>query len=293
MPKVSILLTTYNHLAHLPACLASVRAQTFRDYEILALDDGSTDGTREWLQANAPEAKLLFHAENLGTYASLNRGLDHAQGAYVAILNDDDLWAPQKLESQLAQLESHPEFTFSHTGGGFIGPEGEPVQNNPLGFPFPNDPSGDLLPGLIERNRVIASSALIPRARLQPFDPSFYGCGDWHQWLRLARQGPIGFVSEPLTFYRVHPGNAALNHQKMFEDSRRIREWIAGWESEYAADPRPALRRAFALNWAALGVERAWLGDRRGARTAYTQSVRRAPWRLKTWARLIRSGLPI
>src|SRR5688572_11327743 len=98
MPKISILLTCYNHIRYLPAAVEGIRAQTFKDSEIIAIDDGSTDGTREWLKENLPEAKLIFNEQNIGTYASLNVGLEATTGEFIAILNDDDVWAPEKLE---------------------------------------------------------------------------------------------------------------------------------------------------------------------------------------------------
>src|SRR4051794_4385552 len=104
MPRVSILLTCYNHLTYLPECLEGVLSQTFADYEILALDDGSTDGTREWLleKEAAGLLRCIFNEKNIGTYGTLNVGLAEAAGDLIAVLNDDDLWAPEKLARQVA-----------------------------------------------------------------------------------------------------------------------------------------------------------------------------------------------
>src|SRR5215207_9206180 len=106
MPRVSILLTCYNHMRYLPDAYQSVLDQTFGDYEILALDDGSTDGTREWLNSlDDPRVRLIFNERNLGTYATLNVGVKEAKGEFVAIFNDDDLWAPGKLQAQAEMLD--------------------------------------------------------------------------------------------------------------------------------------------------------------------------------------------
>ena len=122
MPRVSILLTCYNHLRHLKIAIDSIKAQTFTDYEIVALDDGSTDGTREWLtqlQQDEPTLPiaLYFNEENLGTYGTLNRGLDVARGEYIAEFNDDDVWMPTKLEKQVAMLDRDQKIGLVHTGG--------------------------------------------------------------------------------------------------------------------------------------------------------------------------------
>lgn len=292
MPEVSILLTCYNHLRFLPAAYQSVLDQTFQDYEILAIDDGSTDGTREWLKKReGGKMRCIFNETNLGTYATLNVGIQASTGRYVAIFNDDDLWLPEKLERQIALFESDPKIGLVHTGGWFIDGDGNRHPDPaPLGFPFPHLPTGDVLASLILRNQVITSSAMLRRDvidQLGGFDPEFYGCGDWQMWLRVAQRYLVGFVDKPLTLYRIHGTNAGLNDRKMFEDSERIRAWIATWD-----ESRPDLKAAFAQNWASLGTERTWLGDKRGGRLAYRESLKRMPARLKTYLRLIATYLP-
>ena len=297
---VTVLLTCYNHLRYLPAALDGVLNQTFPDIEILALDDGSTDGTRDWLLEREAEGKLrcIFNPKNLGTYATLNVGLNEASGEYIAVLNDDDLWGPEKIERQVALMESNPKVGLVHTGGWFIGEDGERLSDpKPLGFEFPKTKTGDILAEEILFNRMITSSALARKEcfeQLGPFDPSFYGCGDWHMWLRIVREWHVGYVDEPLTFYRVHATNASRNSEKMDEDGTRIREWITSWQGEY--EPRfvsePNLRGAFSHNWACLGTTYAWAGDARKARVAYLQSTKVMPTRLKSYARWVATFLP-
>ena len=292
MPTVSILLTCYNHLRYLPAAYQSIVDQTFDDYEILALDDGSTDGTREWLrEREGAKLRCIFNEKNLGTYATLNVGLREAKGDYIAVFNDDDLWAPRKLEAQLELFKSNERLGLVHTSGWFIDADGNRHPDpKPIGFYFPHLESGDVLARLIDHNQIITSSVLVNREAFGTcgdFDPDFYGCGDWQMWVRIARRFEIGLVDEPLTFYRVHGSNAAFNAEKMFQDEKRIREWIASWD-----DPRRDLRAALAHNWACLGTERTWLGDPKGGRKAYWQSARQMPWRLKTYLRLVATLLP-
>src|SRR3954462_11935571 len=109
MPRVSILFTCFNHIRFLPAAFEGVIGQTYKDFEIIAIDDGSTDGTREWLSARSEPITRIFNEKNLGTYASLNVALSKANGEFIAILNDDDLWAPEKLAKQVALLDARPE----------------------------------------------------------------------------------------------------------------------------------------------------------------------------------------
>lgn len=297
-PRVTILLTCYNHLRYLEACFASILEQTFADFEIVAVDDGSTDGTREWLSRQTdPRLRLLFNEKNLGTYGALNAAIEIARGEFLAVLNDDDLWAPEKLAKQVAMLDSRPDIALTHVGGWFIGPEGERVEGEPLGFPYPRTETGDVFAALVEFNKIITSSTLFRAsciAETGAFDPGFYGCGDWHMWLRIASRHAVGYIDEPLCFYRVHGANAFLDSDKMNEDARRIREWLSkDAESLRAGRPHDeAMRRALAHNWACLGTERTWLGDPAGGRKAYAASIRMYPTRVKSYIRWALTFLP-
>ena len=295
MPTVSILLTCYNHLKFLKECLDGVTLQTFADYEIIAIDDGSTDGTREWLTASPVPMKRIFNEENLGSYGTLNKALAASTGKYVAVLNDDDVWLPRKLELQVAAMDENPQVGLVHTFGRFIDGSSKPVKDpKPLGFTFPRTGNGDVLASLIHYNKVINSSALVRREvfdRVGNWDAGFYGCGDWHLWIRVAREYEVSHIDEESTLYRVHDTNACRDEVKMNEDSIRIREWIATWDlGEFAK--RPDVVDALAFNLAALGTERMWKGDRQGAREAYLGSLRIRPSRLKSYARLAATVLP-
>lgn len=297
-PRVSVLLTCYNHIRWLPACLESVCKQTYQDFEVLALDDRSTDGTREWLQSRTePFLRVHLNEQNLGTYGTLNRGLELARGEFIAVLNDDDLWAERKLELQVAAMDEDPEVGIVHTHGWFIDADGARMQDpQPLGFPFPVCKEREAMSELIHNNRMITSSVLVRRSSFDKagaFDPSYYGCGDWHMWLRICRTDRLALVDEPLTFYRVHEVNASRDSDRMNEDGLRIRKMVDGWRAETAPSRLPAkLRAAFAHNLACMGTEFAWKGDMAGSRRAYEGSIRLMPLRVKSYARWLLSFLP-
>lgn len=295
MARVSVLLTCFNHLAYLPACLEGVRSQTFGDLEILALDDGSTDGTREWL-SDQQNITCIFNEKNLGTYATLNVGLERANGELIAVLNDDDLWAPTKLERQIGLLDRHPRVGLVHTDGGFIDAAGAPIEGSPLGFEFPRTETGDVLLSLLYQNKIIASAALVRRECFDGcgvFNPAYFGSGDWEMWLRIAEEYEIGYVDEPLTFYRVHGENASHKLERIWRDDERLRDWIVTRIPVYERKGYDAgeLRRAVAHNWACLGTVRTLNGDSRAGRRAYARSIGLAPWRLKSSLRYLATFL--
>lgn len=298
--RVTVLLTCYNHIRYLPPALNGILGQSFTDFEILALDDGSKDGSREWLKEREAEGKLrcIFNEKNLGTYATLNVGLAEAKGEFIAILNDDDLWAADKLMGQVKMLEANPKIGLVHTGGWFIGEDGERLADPaPLGFVYPSTPTGDVLALEILYNHIITSSVLIRRECFDtcgPFDPSFFGSGDWQMWLRIAQKYEVGYVDEPLSFYRVHGLNASYQKEKINEDDAWIREWITGWQPSFLdrMAKEPNLKAAFAHNWACLGTERTWAGNASGGRAAYREAIRMMPGRVKSYLRWGATFLP-
>lgn len=296
MPRVTVLLTCFNHVKYLPAAVEGVLAQTFRDYEIIALDDGSSDGTREWLTAHMAGHRTVFNEKNLGTYGTLNVGLREARGEFIAVLNDDDVWAPDKLASQIALMESDPEIGLCHTDGWFIDGEGARQEGSPLGFAFPRTETGDVLLALMYANKIIASAALVRRScfdELGGFDESYFGSGDWQMWYRIAERYKVGYVDRPLTFYRVHGANASHKLDRIWKDDEALREWIAGRTDAYKGRfPDRELERAIAHNWACLGTVRTLNGNPSGGRVAFRESLRHDPGRWKSRVRLLATHLP-
>lgn len=302
MPRVSIVLTCYNHLKHLKVAMDCIKEQTFTDYEICALDDGSTDGTREWLshlQKDEPNLplRLFFNEENLGTYGTLNKGIDVSTGEFIAEFNDDDVWAATKLEKQVAMLDANSRIGLVHTSGWFIDGEGERLHVNPLGFEWPKTGTGDVLLELIPYNKIIASSIMARKAcfdKVGKFNTTYFGSGDWEMWYRIAEEYHIGHIDEPLTLYRVHAGSASHFVSKVADDDRRIREWMLprmktylnrGWDNG-------AFRKLIAHQWACIGTARVHIGDSKGGRVAFVESLKIMPWRFKSVFRYFASFLP-
>lgn len=295
MPRVSVLLTCYNHRAFIEAAVASVRAQAYRDFEIIAVDDGSSDGTREWL-AEQSDITVICNPANVGTYETLNVAFRAASGEFVAILNDDDVWQPAKLSRQVNLMDSDPRIGLVHTGGFFVDGNGQRIDGNPLGFAFPRFKTGDILLGLVYENKIIASAALARRecfGKVGEFNRDYFGSGDWEMWWRIAEEYQVGFVDEELTQYRVHGSNASHKLDRIWKDDRRLREWIqTRWHHLNDRFSREEIARAEAFNWAALGTVRTLTGDPAGGRAAYAKSIRIQPTRWKSYARWIATFLP-
>jgi glycosyltransferase involved in cell wall biosynthesis len=289
MPRVSILLTCYQHRAYIEAAVEGIRAQTYRDFEIIAIDDGSQDGTREWL-AEQTDLRVILNEKNLGTYGTLNRALAEAQGEFVAVLNDDDVWMPEKLARQVQLFDANPKVALVHTGGRFIDGAGNVTTGNPLGFAFPRFETGDILLGLVYENKIIASAALARTAvirELGGFDENYFGSGDWNMWFRVAEQHQVGYVSGELTDYRVHGTNASHKLERIWRDDERLRIWIAERLELLDAGRFPVgdVQKAKGFNYAALGTVQTLNGKPGEGRKSYLRSLRLDPTRWKSAAR--------
>lgn len=297
--RVTVLLTCYNHLDYLPSALSSVFEQSYQDFDVVALDDGSTDGTREWLASlNHPRVRVVLNEENLGTYGTLNRGLEEARSEFVAVLNDDDLWGRDKLKLQVELMDGHPDVGLVHTNGCFIDGKGEEFGGEPLGFAFPRTETGNCLPALIGANKIIASAVLARRRCFEEaggFNRDYFGSGDWEMWLRIAERWQIGYVDQRLTSYRVHGANASHKLERIWRDDLKLRLWMEGRMDEWIASgrvPAAEARGARSHNLACLGTVQALLGDPGAARKSYAASLKANPRRWQSAARWLQTFLP-
>ncbi len=196
-PAVSVILPTYNRADTLPRAVKSVLAQTFGDYELLIIDDGSTDRTPSVVeQLEDPRIRYIRLARNRGVSAARNRGFSEARGEFIAFLDSDDEWLPRKLERQVDLLRQAPDSVgMAYSGALNVHPGGRRSEY------LPRD-GGDLLPVLLIHNVIHATpSVLLRRAVVHAvgdFDETLPAIEDYDYWLRVAKRSQIAVISEPL-----------------------------------------------------------------------------------------------
>ena len=208
--KVSVVIPTYNAARFVTQAIDSVLAQTFKSYEVLVVDDGSTDDTREVLTKYVAPVHYL-PKQNGGVSSARNYGIERARGKYVAFLDADDLWMPEKLEKQIAVLESDENI-------GLVYAATEKVDENlqTVGFIEANA-YDDYCEALLLNLNIVAgscSSAIVRRdvvLKTDGFDAAFSTCADWEYWLRLSLLTTFAPVSEYLVKYRVVAGSMSSN----------------------------------------------------------------------------------
>jgi len=181
-PLVSVVLTTYNRKSMLGRALRSVCAQTRAPDEIIVCDDGSTDGTEQKLSIEFPSVVWLKQ-ENKGVACARNLGIRHARGSWIALLDSDDEWKPEKLELQLACMKSTPRSLACHTDEEWIRDGNQVIPPK-----FLDKSPKDLFVRSLRRCLICPSSALIQRdvfSEIGLFDESLPVCEDYDFWLRL------------------------------------------------------------------------------------------------------------
>ncbi|MDA8145809.1 MAG: glycosyltransferase family A protein [Thermaerobacter sp.] len=209
---VSVVIPAYNAAATLPAALESLVAQTFADWEAWVVDDGSTDATAQVAKAFSDSRVLFLRQANAGPSAARNRGLAAARGEWVAFLDADDTFEPDKLTRQLAAAAIHPEAVAItcdwHRPGVAVPPA-------PAELPWRRWREADLW----SLNRFQTSTVLARRqvlTRLGGFDPAVDGAEDWELWIRLAGQGPVVHLLWPLVAYADSPGGVSKDLERVY-----------------------------------------------------------------------------
>jgi glycosyltransferase involved in cell wall biosynthesis len=209
MPKVSVIIPAYNAMTYLPATLKSVLRQTFTDFEVLIVNDGSSDHILEWVSEIVdPRVKLIFQ-ENKGVSTARNTGITHAQGEYIAFLDADDLWESTKLEKQVRCLEENPAIGLVHTWIILIDEQGKSS-----GRVISSNAEGNAWKQVVEHNPIQTSTVLVRRCCLETvgvFDQNLRSAEDWELWVRIASRYLLAIVKEPLVFYRLHSHNTTKN----------------------------------------------------------------------------------
>jgi glycosyltransferase involved in cell wall biosynthesis/exopolysaccharide biosynthesis predicted pyruvyltransferase EpsI len=214
MPKVSVIIPAYNHSAFIAAAIDSVLAQSYRDFEIIVVNDGSPDATEEVLRPYIESGKIHYiWQENLGPAAARNRGVEAAEGEFIAFLDDDDQWMPDKLEWQLSCFDEADVVMVAGTSVLLGAPSKQRWGLRKQAFDvlklsdfFRGNPVGS--PG----QALLRKSVLI---RVGGFDGSIWGADDLDLWIRLSQLGEIRRYPRPCLLYRQHASNASMDFRRM------------------------------------------------------------------------------
>ncbi|RYM02215.1 glycosyltransferase [Sporolactobacillus sp. THM7-7] len=247
MTEISVVIPTYNRGAFTVEAVKSVLAQTYKDIEIIVVDDGSTDETKEQLKSFGDRIKYIYQ-ENKGPSAARNTGIRQAKGKYIALCDSDDRFLPEKLEKQMKFIDEHPECYFLYSWYYNVNEKGEITK---LRKPLTCKSQEHLQYCLFARKFTIRTSTLLihkscfDKAGL--FNEKYWYSQDWDMWLRLAGYYRGYCLEEPLAEYWLHGENRSslsirIHHPEIRQNTLDLYGWddkrIAQLEKKYGKKKR-------------------------------------------------------
>lgn len=294
IPAISVIIPTRNRARYISEALASVFAQTFTDYEIILIDDGSTDGTRQILAPYIQQKKIqyVFQVPS-GVSAARNRGISLARAPLVAFLDSDDLFLPTKLDKQMKLFVQHPKLGFVHCSFSKFEEQGKE-----LGLRDTSRFSGWIYPGMLQEWSVLmAMPCMLMRTEVVRevggFDESMVWAEDLDLWRRIAWRYAVDMVPEPLVRVRVHSSSTTFERGKGAQGFERY------LEKAFAEDPElsPIFKRRVRAKMAAkLGQNLLGEGGKQEMRQVRQHNLKAlAAWPLQLSAvlGLVASFLPL
>ncbi len=212
-PRVSVIIPVYNGEAFVKDAVDSVLNQTYRDFELIVVNDGSVDNTEEVLRPYTGIIRYI-RTENRGVSAARNTGIELSDGDYVAFLDQDDMFHPRKLEVTVDYLDAHPGMAMVYTPIDRMDAEGTILPMKKLkGY------SGDIFPRLFLKSFIAPSMAVCRRkifSEIGMFSEALSSEGeDYDLFLRIASRFNVGYVNESLVTYRLHPGNVSKSKEEI------------------------------------------------------------------------------
>lgn len=297
-PKVSIIIPTYQRAHLIGLTLESALRQTYTDYEIVVIDDGSTDNTAEVVRSIAPNARYIWQ-KNVGIPEVLNVCVREARGEYISFLGSDDALAPTALEKEAAVLDANPKVGLVHSAAWLMDEAGRLTQL--LRPPFARESyvrSGNVniragyaeIADLLMSNHIVATTVMV-RSRCFDecgfFDQRFGLYEDWNMWTRIFKRWDAAYVHHPLAFYRVHGGEAGSIFRKA--DPRDLARYRRMHLDQVLADPEIGAsyqhlrRRALAKHHYTVAMHAFNAGDGMYGRWNAMQALAARPSRAAAW----------
>ncbi|MGD1026189.1 glycosyltransferase [Candidatus Binatus soli] len=291
MPRVSVIIPVFNAASTVAAAIESVLAQTFTDFEIIAIDNGSIDRSREVLARYADRVKILEEPKR-GPSAARNAGVRASSGEYLGFLDADDWWRPTMLERTVQTLDGDPDCVLVYTDLALVDSTGREQMASLVGDSHP--PTVD---EMLERLWPILPSGVVMRRRAFElaggFPEALTAFEDVYLWLRAREHGNFHYLAEPLAVWRfalfpepLKPGGGQEEAGVVFE--RMVRERYGVSAHRHVVARRRAPRSILGY----IGLRALREGDRTLARRAFARAIRFDPLRIKNYLRLARTILP-
>ena len=226
LPKISVIIPAYNHFRYLDQAIDSVLDQTYGNYEIIVVDDGSTDNTRQLVEGYGNSVRYIYQ-ENRGLAGARNTGISAARGIFVAFLDADDYFEKDNLEKKISFLESHPEIDWAYSDWDYLDEDHHFLERGSIRWNYRGKKLKSALfeELLYNRNFISPCTVVAKKSVLEAvgyFDSDVVCQEDWDLWLRLSLKYPSYYIDEVLVHVVVHPDSLSKNFSKWVKGNALI-----------------------------------------------------------------------
>ncbi len=261
-PKVSVIMPAYNRAAYIGEAIQSVLEQNFRDFELLVVDDGSTDETEKVVRDFQDKRVRYFYQENGGISAAMNTGIRNARGAYIARLDSDDIWLQDMLNTLINTLTTRPEISWAYASTTAMDKYGVPL---PEIRGLPEKYPGDSLKSMLSEDFTCSITTVVCKGCFEHvglFDRSVNPNEDWEMGFRLVKHFKFAFIDRVVAKFRYHPENTTVGkkspHIKVHLDERhKVLDKIF---NEFGLAPEIAALKPLAYSNLHIWAGRRWIG---------------------------------
>ncbi len=302
MPKVTVIIPSYNCEAYIAETIGSVLNQTLKDIELIVVDDGSTDRTREIVKGYGDPVRLITQ-QNARVCAARNRGISEAKGEFICLMDHDDYWYPEKLSRQIEEFARHPEAGIVYSefirwhrdeSGSFPAPE----SFDRASIPDDTNPefSGWIYHQFLLDCWMLTSSAMFRNEVFEKcgtFDESLPYSEDWELWIRISREFQFIDLRRPTTLYRQHPRQGNLVVRDVDYRTVLLEETVRKWgycSQDGRCTPKDIFLETLARYHAGYGLHHMQTGNMGKASSSLLKAWKNNPLQLKYLA-YIAAGL--
>jgi len=289
-PKVSVIIPVYNGEKYITQAIESVLAQTYKNFEIIIVNDGSTDNSFEKIKPylNLPNIKYI-EQENKGVAAARNTAIKSSSGELIAFLDQDDLWVPEKLEIQVDYLRQYPDVGLVHSNISYIN-ECPELMETPKDWL--TNAEGMCFKELFIKNRIAVLTVVLKRQCLDQvglLNESISRSDDYELWLRISRMFPIGHVNKTLALYRLHKSNTSHDRFRMtLAELITINSIVSQSSDVHKEIGRDVVNeRLFELNFQVANWYMWWLQDFKTAQRYFIEAIKKRPGHWLSYKRLL------
>lgn len=272
---VSIILPTYNCANFLPDSIRSILLQTYGSYEIVVVDDGSTDNTKEVLDTFMGKIKYISLEQNKGLPTARNIGIQSAQGKYIAFIDADDLWSPEKLQTDIEYFQMYPEVGMVYSRHVNVDEKGKFINRGTKR----QLPSGNIFIQLFSEQNFITTSTVVVKKEVFEttglFDEQFFNCQDWDMWLRIAFYFKVAGINKFLVKYRHNPNSLSKNYQRVLKHQKMVIDKIyTAFKDKENGISEKLYKKRLALHYAKVGRYYLRAGDKNHAHENFRLSLK-------------------